>query len=188
MTKENFSDLLSNPELTSSFENELSQLVGHFPYFHTAQLLWLKSLQNNDNAILSKQVEQTVFCVRDRNLLAFYMNNMDAFRQQTGSAPATENGNAPIAESDKKSTGQLIDDFLRTKPKKIVPSESNFQVQLVEKLPDNQLIATETLAKVFAGQGLPERAIEIYEQLILKNPEKRIYFASRIDSLKKSKS
>ncbi len=44
--------------------------------------------------------------------------------------------------------------------------------------------ATETLARIFAEQGLTEQAKRIYSRLILDIPEKSAYFASLIDELK----
>jgi TolA-binding protein len=49
---------------------------------------------------------------------------------------------------------------------------------------DAQEVATETLADIYATQGHKDKAIEIYEQLILKYPEKHIYFAAQIERLK----
>lgn len=45
-------------------------------------------------------------------------------------------------------------------------------------------IVSETLAEIYANQGYPERAKQIYMQLSLQNPEKSAYFATLIDNLK----
>lgn len=44
---------------------------------------------------------------------------------------------------------------------------------------------TETLAKIYDAQGNYPRALEAYEQLILKIPEKKVFFAVQIEKLKK---
>ena len=82
-----------------------------------------------------------------------------------------------------KSTDKLIDAFLKSNPK-IVPGDTKFEVNLSESLQDVTDIGTETLADIYATQGEKDRAIEIYEQLILKIPEKNIYFAAQIKRLK----
>lgn len=46
-------------------------------------------------------------------------------------------------------------------------------------------LATETLAQIYAEQGHLQRAIKIYQQLILKFPEKSRYFAAQIKNLEK---
>ena len=44
-------------------------------------------------------------------------------------------------------------------------------------------VVSEGMAKIMARQGKIERAIEIYEQLMLKKPEKKAYFAEKIKDL-----
>ena len=46
-------------------------------------------------------------------------------------------------------------------------------------------IVTENLALINARQGNIQKAISIYEQLILKSPQKKTYFAAQIEKLKK---
>lgn len=54
-----------------------------------------------------------------------------------------------------------------------------------ESLNEASLPVSETLAKIYALQGNYPKAIEAYEQLSLKFPEKKIFFANLINDLKK---
>ena len=45
-------------------------------------------------------------------------------------------------------------------------------------------MVTETLAEIYVAQELYQRAIEVYEKLILLNPEKSAYFAVLIEKVK----
>ncbi len=86
---------------------------------------------------------------------------------------------------------QIIDNFIKSniggiKVNKSVDTEQEIQKDLSSdsvKLSDN--IASENLATVFEKQGKKGKAIHIYEKLILKYPEKRTYFAGRIEELKR---
>ncbi|HXB10095.1 MAG TPA: hypothetical protein VNW04_23390, partial [Puia sp.] len=44
-------------------------------------------------------------------------------------------------------------------------------------------VLTETMAEVLAMQGMRERAKAVYEKLSLLNPDKRVYFAAKIEQL-----
>lgn len=50
---------------------------------------------------------------------------------------------------------------------------------------ERQEVASETLAALLARQGNIQKAIEMYERLILKFPEKSTFFAAQIENLKK---
>ena len=58
-------------------------------------------------------------------------------------------------------------------------SEKNAQ----QSLEETPTMNTETLAEIHVKQGNYPRAIKIYEQLMLSNPEKKLFFASRIKYL-----
>jgi hypothetical protein len=59
--------------------------------------------------------------------------------------------------------------------------QPDLSVPSTRAVPD---LASENLAKILARQGKPERAIAIYERLMVKQPEKMAYFAAQIDSLR----
>ena len=54
----------------------------------------------------------------------------------------------------------------------------------VANKPADSALVTETLAKIYERQGLTDKAIGVYQSLILKNPEKSAYFAVQIERLK----
>lgn len=92
-----------------------------------------------------------------------------------------------IKEEPKKKKDELIDKFINSNPK-IVPREvdeeenSDISEQSVE---ENEGYITDTLAKIYVRQGSYSKAIFAYEKLILKYPEKKAYFASQIEEIKK---
>ena len=53
-----------------------------------------------------------------------------------------------------------------------------------KSLETNTDLVTETLAEIHVQQGNYPKAIEIYQKLILLNPEKKLLFASRIEFIK----
>ena len=88
-------------------------------------------------------------------------------------------------DEDKKKKLELIDKFIEASPK-ISPikqsSESSFSIDLNKT--DNSYLMTETLARVYLEQKKYQKAIQAYEILILKYPEKSSFFADRITDIK----
>ena len=62
--------------------------------------------------------------------------------------------------------------------------ENVFTMAVNSITPEDELIS-ESLAEVYRKQGKKNKAIELYEKLSLRNPEKKIYFAHKIEHLKK---
>tara|TARA_R110001592_G_scaffold74859_2_gene227076 strand:+ start:3478 stop:4371 length:894 start_codon:yes stop_codon:yes gene_type:complete len=93
-----------------------------------------------------------------------------------------------------KSQVELIEKFIQNEPrfenKKGGDEDSEYsQEDLAAKhMKSKDEFITETLAKLLLKQKKNTRAIDIYEKLSLKFPEKRTYFASQIQKIKEVKN
>ncbi|MCC3158900.1 hypothetical protein LJ737_16780 [Hymenobacter sp. 15J16-1T3B] len=82
----------------------------------------------------------------------------------------------------------LIDKFLRSQPRiktaqRPAPTDAPQADLSVRSTSAAPSLASESLAKIMVRQGKIGRAIEIYEQLMQRQPEKKAYFAAQIDLL-----
>ncbi len=89
-------------------------------------------------------------------------------------------------DEEKKKKAEIIDKFIETNPK-ISPIKQTAitpAVQFNINQEDNSYLMTETLARVYLEQKKYTKAIQAYEILILKYPEKISFFADRISDIK----
>ncbi len=91
----------------------------------------------------------------------------------------------PIIDEDKRKKLELIDKFIEASPK-ISPVKHGVASTVTFDLnaTDNSFLMTETLARVYLEQKKYQKAIQAYEILILKYPEKSSFFADRISDIK----
>jgi tetratricopeptide (TPR) repeat protein len=118
--------------------------------------------------------------------------NPDSEEQKSyNNAADQQNGSEITADESKDARKmqqfELIDKFILANPriepireKPVTPVEDLSKPHVEEK---GQFI-TETLAKIYVNQGYYSKAIEIYEKLSLKFPEKSSYFAAQIEKVK----
>lgn len=95
-----------------------------------------------------------------------------------------EEKSSEIDEEKKKKTA-LIDKFIENNPK-IIPVKNApvSPINIEKSTQDNSYLMTETLAKVYLEQKKYQKAIQAYEILILKYPEKSSFFADRISDIR----
>jgi hypothetical protein len=98
-------------------------------------------------------------------------------------------------QPSKSSSLDLINSFLQRAPapqrRRAAPlpnapepdAQADLSVRSTRAEPD---LASESLAKILARQGKTDRAIAVYERLMVKHPEKMAYFAAQIESLRPS--
>jgi hypothetical protein len=87
----------------------------------------------------------------------------------------------------KHSQSELIDKFIISNPRiEPVKVKSSLIIDDISKpfIEEEGCFVTETLAKIYVQQEYYSKAIDIYEKLSLKFPEKSSYFASQIEKVK----
>jgi len=91
-------------------------------------------------------------------------------------------------EKQPEQKSDLIDRFIKDNPAFTVRQAGNLKI---DKTTDEQLdmvgekeeFITETLARIYMNQGLYQKAINAFEKLSLKYPEKNAYFARQIEEI-----
>jgi len=88
--------------------------------------------------------------------------------------------------SEKQLQSELIDKFIIANPR-IEPIRDKTSLTSIDKskpfIEEEGSFVTETLAKIYVNQGYYSKAIDIYEKLSLKFPEKSSYFATQIEKI-----
>ncbi|MGI4729211.1 MAG: hypothetical protein ACRYGB_11620 [Janthinobacterium lividum] len=87
----------------------------------------------------------------------------------------------------KKKEKQLIERFIIEEPHIHPPSMDKLDTENKAKKSseDGDIFVTETLAKVYLDQMLYHKALDTYKKLMLKFPEKSVYFAAQLTEIEK---
>lgn len=122
----------------------------------------------------------------------YYLNEFEIFKSQrsvfqTASRKVFLNENLNGAEilpgsneSDKKFDQSLLDTIneITSHENKTTPKDVN-----TNSLQQDNLIISETLAKIYLAQGEIKEAIDVYNRLMIRNPEKIDYYQKKIDEI-----
>ncbi len=138
---------------------------------------YLKELENmKRQRSLFKKNSRTSFLPQTE--LPESENELELFEDEKGTNEIRETINSAgdhLDQIDKEITnGKIPDDY----------ENDILSSSLLENFPDNNMIVTETLAKIYASQGEFKDAIEVYKKLIIRNPQKSEYYNQKINQLK----
>jgi len=212
MQAEQFLKLLQAPhKITPEEVRSLHDLVQLYPYFQAAYAMLAKAAYDQGHPSATQALQQAAVYATDRTHLRAMLENTPPFAAPVPEAPQEEavtpqargydyvnsyiktiQQKAHHTITNEKSLSQLasIEAFLqkstdfKRNPMQSTSHES-FQVDLThESTSFNDALATESLAQVLWHQGKVQRALFIYEKLVLKFPEKKAYFTSCIAAIK----
>lgn len=200
MQKEKLYNLIENPELMNEETlPDLKELTKKYPWFQTARLLYLKNLQLNGNPDFDSELKNFAPLIADRKQLYRILysetekNSENLTFEQHLAAPSVY---ALETSAENVSGNNLIDKFLSAQPGPIKRGEKTPDItreetenEFIEKsVSEHDELITETLAMLYFEQKKYDKALEAFQKLSLKYPEKSVYFASRIEEIEKLKN
>ena len=195
---------VKNPNLIDdNLVSDLSQLVKKYPYFQTAHILLSKGLNNIDSVRFNSKIKKAAAYSSNRKILfkiisdksnlqnnqekeknyankqslEFSQNEMHSFNEWLTITKASKISRL-TSEDDK-----LIKNFISLKPSVKIKKDKKFfkSVDIAKSsLKENTDLITETLARVYLEQEHFNKAINAYEKLKLKFPQKSTLFAEQI--------
>ncbi|MFD1772042.1 hypothetical protein [Sphingobacterium suaedae] len=132
---------------------------------------------NNKSAFDPEELDKIILDQQIREHIIHLQNPEDKLSEEV------KHKSAPYARNDK--TAEVIERFIREEPQIQPPPAENLNTEnKARKSSEEQFdLVTETLANIYADQAMYVKAIEVYKKLILRFPEKKSYFATRIKEL-----
>ncbi|MFY9152456.1 MAG: hypothetical protein WAO52_10595 [Prolixibacteraceae bacterium] len=214
MTADQICQFIQTPEqLNQETLPLLKELTERYPAFETGWILYLKNLKNLNHPAFEQELVNGAIRIQNRRKLYLFLNEKqkepatDQLKDKDNepdnefenlffpteykleSSGETEENMGDVARSIQKNADKkvrLIDKFLEAQPK-MPPIKEVSDSMAGDNKPnegDQDELITETLANIYAHQGYYKKAIQIFEKLSLKNPEKSTYFADQIEKIK----
>ena len=180
-------DFITSNDFTTIQSNLIDKEIEHINNISVVQSEIIEEIKTQDSVI------EVVVENNDLEIgkpLAFENNEKHSFQEWltlTKITPIEREETSEIEEitEEKQKKIEIIDRFIELNPK-ISPVKENTKTPLnINTNKDEPThLMTETLAKVYLEQKKFNKAIQAYEILILKYPEKSSFFADRIKKIK----
>ena len=151
----------------------------------------IKEATNNNDTISENKSESVIELGKPIDFTQNEKHSFQEWLQLSRTQPidrSIENNSKTFEDSteeERKKKAALIDKFIETNPK-IAPIKPGTAPapQFELNSSDNTHLMTETLARVYLEQKKYQKAIQAYEILILKYPEKSSFFADHISEIR----
>jgi hypothetical protein len=110
-------------------------------------------------------------------------------KEKTAADSILERINRLKGEKDEKKD-QLIEEFVKKEPRMERTKDKEPEIEgdvAEESTKEKEPVVTELMANIYINQGYYDKAIEVFNKLILKNPKKKDYFAAKIQETEEMK-
>ncbi|WP_163709209.1 hypothetical protein [Mangrovibacterium lignilyticum] len=189
MLAADFHKLLKSPEqLNEGTLPMLKELVERKPAFQLGWMLLLKNLKVLGSPEFDSYLGRGAFYIADRRKLYHFLMTESISAEGEMDQLANEylsTGSYQIEQE--QAPEETLSDLVKSLRKKasLARETKDEQDAKAKERVESPEFVTETLAKIYTQQGMYKQAILAYEKLSLKYPEKNIYFAGRIEEVKK---
>ncbi|MFW6257673.1 MAG: tetratricopeptide repeat protein [Prolixibacteraceae bacterium] len=200
MQKEEFYRLLENPAVLNNETIEgLKNLTIEYPHFQAVWMLYLKNLKITDNIRFDEILQKAAVRIPDRKQLHYFLKNNFIYHKSTTDQQEFISSDYDLGKEEEAlhSGNSLIDKFLLSEQGPVrldkpdeqdeLPKASEYE-RIEKSTGENDEIITETLAMIYFEQKKYDKALDAFQKLSLKYPEKSVYFATRIEEIEKLKN